>query len=78
MVDSARSQVISSKGLMMLTHEKDPSDDLRRLLIFRSSSILTMRSSGLQRTGMQFALANCIPVLGPLGRTGLGSRSTRR
>ena len=45
MVDSARSQVISSKGLMMLTHEKDPSDDLRRLLIFRSSSILTMRST---------------------------------
>ena len=80
MFDYARVQVVSSNGLMMLTHEKDPSNNLLPffdLSFFASSNTAFDRTSGREsHRSQRFFELHC-----PLGGEVLWKprrRSTRR
>ena len=63
MFDYARVQVVSSNGLMMLTHEKDPSNNLLPffdLSFFASSNTAFDRTSGRESHRSQRFFLNCI------------------
>ena len=63
MFDYARVQVVSSNGLMMLTHKKDPSNNLLPffdLSFFASSNTAFDRTSGRESHRSQRFFLNCI------------------